>query len=30
VVGGLLGTLMGYIVSTPAALREKRAATEKA
>jgi hypothetical protein len=30
VVGGLLGTLMGYIVSAPAALREKQAATEKA
>ncbi len=30
VVGGLLGTAMGYIVSAPAALREKQAATEKA
>jgi hypothetical protein len=30
VVGGLLGTAMGYIVSAPAALRERKAATEKA
>jgi hypothetical protein len=30
VVGGLLGTAMGYVVSAPQALREKKAAAEKA
>src|SRR5512143_8944 len=30
VVGGLLGTAMGYIVSAPAAVRNRQAATEKA
>ncbi len=30
VVGGLLGTAMGYIVSAPAAARGKQAASEKA
>ncbi len=30
VVGGLLGTAMGFIVSAPAAVREKGAASEKA
>ena len=30
VVGGLLGTALGYVVSAPAALREKQAAEEKA
>jgi hypothetical protein len=30
VVGGLLGTAMGYIVSAPSALRQKQAAAEKA
>ncbi len=30
VVGGLLGTAMGFIVSAPAASREKQAASEKA
>ncbi len=30
VVGGLLGTAMGFIVSAPAAVREKQAASEKA
>src|SRR5690348_8278952 len=30
VVGGLLGTAMGYIVSAPAAMRGRQAATEKA
>jgi len=30
VVGGLLGTAMGYIVSVPAALREKKEAAEAA
>ncbi len=30
VVGGLLGTAMGYIVSAPAASREKQTASEKA
>ena len=29
VVGGLLGTALGYIMSAPAAIREKRTATEK-
>jgi hypothetical protein len=29
VVGGLLGTAMGFIVSAPAAVREKQAASEK-
>ena len=29
VVGGLLGTAMGYIVSAPAAIREKQAVTSK-
>jgi hypothetical protein len=30
VVGSLLGTAMGYIVSAPAAMRERKAAAEKA
>ncbi len=30
VVGGLLGTAMGFIVSAPTAVREKQAASEKA
>src|SRR5512147_2236133 len=30
VVGGLLGTAMGYIVSAPAAVRGRQAVTEKA
>ena len=30
VVGGLLGTAMGYIVAVPAAMREQKAAAEKA
>jgi hypothetical protein len=30
VVGGLLGTAMGYIVSVPSALRQKQEAAEKA
>jgi hypothetical protein len=30
VVGGLLGTAMGYIVSAPSAMKEKQAAAEKA
>jgi hypothetical protein len=30
VVGGLLGTAMGYIVSAPAAMKEQKAAAEKA
>jgi hypothetical protein len=30
VMGGLMGTAMGYIVSAPAAMKEKQAATEKA
>jgi hypothetical protein len=30
VVGGLLGTAMGYIVSAPKAVREREAAAEKA
>jgi hypothetical protein len=30
VVGGLLGTAMGYIVSAPSAVKEKQAAAEKA
>jgi hypothetical protein len=30
VVGGLLGTAMGFIVSAPAAVRSRQAATEKA
>ncbi len=30
VVGGLLGTAMGFIVSAPAASREKQTASEKA
>ena len=30
VVGGLLGTAMGFVVSAPAALREKKAAAEVA
>jgi hypothetical protein len=30
VVGGLLGTAMGYIVSAPAAMRGRQAAAEKA
>jgi len=30
VVGGLMGTAMGYIVSAPAAMREKQAAGQKA
>jgi hypothetical protein len=30
VVGGLLGTAMGYIVSAPAAVRSRQAAAEKA
>lgn len=29
VVGGLLGTALGFVVSAPAALREKQAAAEK-
>jgi hypothetical protein len=29
VVGGLLGTAMGAIVSAPAAMREQKAAAEK-
>ncbi len=30
VVGGLLGTFLGYVVSAPAAVRERQAAEEKA
>ena len=30
VVGGLLGTAMGFVVSAPSALREKQPAAEKA
>ena len=30
VVGGLLGTALGYIVSSPAAMREKQSSAEKA
>ena len=30
VVGGLIGTAMGYIVAVPAAIREQKAAIEKA
>jgi hypothetical protein len=30
VVGGLFGTALGFVVSAPAALREKHAAAEKA
>jgi len=30
VVGGLLGTAMGFVVSAPSAMKEKQAATEKA
>ena len=30
VVGGLLGTALGYVVAAPAALREQKAAAEKA
>ena len=30
VVGGLLGTALGYVVSAPASMREKQAAAEKA
>jgi hypothetical protein len=30
VVGGLMGTAMGYIVSAPAAIRDQKAAAEKA
>jgi hypothetical protein len=30
VVGGLLGTAMGFIVSAPSAVREKQAAADKA
>ena len=30
VVGGLMGTAMGFIVSAPSALREKKEATENA
>ncbi len=30
VVGGLLGTVLGYVVSAPSALREKKAAEVKA
>lgn len=30
VVGGLLGTALGFIVSAPSTLREKKAASEKA
>lgn len=30
VVGGLLGTVMGYVVSAPAALRQKKEAAVKA
>jgi len=30
VVGGLMGTLAGYVVSAPSAMREKQAAAEKA
>jgi hypothetical protein len=30
VLGGLLGTALGYVVSAPAAIREKQAAAEKA
>jgi len=30
VVGGLMGTAMGYVVSAPSAMKEKQAAAEKA
>ena len=30
VVGGLLGTAMGFVVSAPSAMKEKQAASEKA
>jgi len=30
VVGGLMGTALGFVVSAPAAMRAKQAATEKA
>jgi len=30
VVGGLIGTALGYVVSAPSAVREKQAAAEKA
>jgi hypothetical protein len=30
VVGGLLGTALGFIVSAPSAIRDKQTATEKA
>jgi membrane protein YqaA with SNARE-associated domain len=30
VLGGLLGTAMGYIVSAPSAMKEQKAAAEKA
>jgi len=30
VVGGLLGTAMGFVVSSPSAMKEKQAAAEKA
>lgn len=30
IVGGLLGTALGYVVSVPATVREKQAAAEKA
>ena len=30
VVGGLMGTVAGYVVSAPAAMREKQAAAQKA
>jgi len=30
VIGGLMGTAMGYIVSAPSAMKEKQAAAEKA
>ncbi len=30
VVGGLLGTAIGYVVSAPSSMREKQAAAEKA
>jgi len=30
VVGGLMGTALGYVVSAPSAMKDKQAATEKA
>jgi len=30
VIGGLMGTAVGFVVSAPAAIREQKAAAEKA